>query len=176
MAITAAATRYNMTLKADFNADTIIEVQSALSTNPTLYEGKYFRIADQGNDIFQAVYEKPNSPLILLPAYEDPNWTPVLPDEQDASLELPINSDTTLTDDTYLYISVDTTSGPVTLTLPPADTVNGDFLYVKKVSNDVNDVIIQGNSGEQIEFMSELRIKFFRSSVGLYSNGINWKA
>lgn len=176
MAINLATTRYNMTLKADFNADTLAEVQAAILSDPSTYEDKYIRILDQGNRIFHAVYDKPNSPLVLHPAYDDPNWTPVLPDDQDVHLELTINSDTVLTDDTYLFISVDTSSGPVEITLPPASDVNGDFLYVKKISNDVNDVIIKGYNGEQIEFMPEIRIKFYRTSLGIYSNGLNWKA
>lgn len=90
-------------------------------------------------------------------------WTPIVTKTANYTI--------TIEDDVVL---VDTTSGPLTISLPVAANCNGLSVLVKKISSDVNSVTIDGNGTETIdgELTEMLAVQW--QLVRMKSNGTAW--
>lgn len=73
-------------------------------------------------------------------------------------------------------ITVDTSSGAVTINLPAAASLNGKKFIIKKLSSltDLNLVTIDGNASETIDGATTYVLAFHTESVTIVSNGTNW--
>jgi hypothetical protein len=80
-----------------------------------------------------------------------------------------ITTDTTLTVSNYTVL-VDSTSAPVTVTLPDATTCPGRVYNVKRINAGINDVIVSGS----IDGGSSVVIEVQYTSVSVQSNGTSW--
>jgi hypothetical protein len=84
-----------------------------------------------------------------------------------------ISTNTTL-NDSHCVVSVDATSGNVTVTLPAASGIAGRQYFIKKVDSSANTVVIDGNASETIDGATTVTISTQWQSYTIVSNGTNW--
>jgi hypothetical protein len=68
---------------------------------------------------------------------------------------------------------VDSSSGAITITLPPAINNMNKEIYIKKISADSNYVIVSSIDG--IDSKSVINLKQQWTAIGLISNGTSWE-
>lgn len=87
---------------------------------------------------------------------------------------LEITSNLTLTNPVE-YILADTSSGNITLTLPPVADNKGRTLRIKKVEGTDNDLIIDGNGSETIDNNSSITLEETDGpAIIIISDGVMW--
>lgn len=67
----------------------------------------------------------------------------------------------------------DATAGPITLNLPPANTV-GKLHFLKKIDATANTVTVRPTAGVKIDFGDEVILYRRAEVIGLVSDGSNW--
>ena len=78
---------------------------------------------------------------------------------------------------TDYYIGVDTTSNPVTLTLPAASTATAGQTFVIKdegAAVGTNAITVEGGGSDTIDGLTSFTITSPYGSIGLYTDGSNW--
>lgn len=75
---------------------------------------------------------------------------------------------------TDYMVTVDSSGGPVTITLPTAVGISGRHYVVKKISADANAVTLDGNGVETIDSQGSQVIVGQWVSIGVVSDGANW--
>jgi len=86
----------------------------------------------------------------------------------------------TITGDTVLDITtnhialVDSTSGDITITLPPTTNMEGKRVSLKRIDNSGNSIILDADGSETIdgELTQNIAVQF--SSITIFSNGVGW--
>lgn len=81
------------------------------------------------------------------------------------------NYTATVDDDVVL---VDTTSGSLVMTLPPASSSEGLTLVFKKISVDANTVTVDGNASETIDGTANAMLTIQWQMIRVKSNGTAW--
>jgi hypothetical protein len=71
------------------------------------------------------------------------------------------------------FIAVSASSGPVTITLPPAATQKGLLIYVKKTDSSANAVTVARSSSDTIDGDTTAVLNSQYTSVGFVSDGIS---
>jgi len=132
-----------------------------------------------------------NKPSVIADSAPVPNGIPVLDNEGGLSVNAAtvteimnsggtFNPKRTITTnataaDTDRIIRVDTTAGNVLLTLPPAATVAGQEIVVKRITAGANTLTIQADGTENIDAANtNTSLSSQWSHVTLYSNGAGW--
>lgn len=72
------------------------------------------------------------------------------------------------------YIIVDTTSGDVTITLPTAVGNSGTTFFIKKISSDINSIIVDGNGTETVDGDLTKSFNGQWSTMRVFSDGSNF--
>ena len=87
-----------------------------------------------------------------------------------------ISASTSVTNGNTVYL-VDTTAGPITLTLPAASTVSQQLIFVKDSagSANTNNITVQ-SAGGLVDNVTSLIISKNYGPIIFYSNGTNWYA
>ena len=91
-------------------------------------------------------------------------------------LDRRVTTETTSTtlDETDDVALCDATSGAITITLPTAATISGEFFTVKKVDSSANAVTVDGNGSETIDGDLTKVITSQYDSINVVSDGSNW--
>lgn len=71
-------------------------------------------------------------------------------------------------------VNVNTGSGAVTITLPAAAGLQGHQFTVKKISIDVNNVVIDPNGAELIDNAANLTFNGYLEAYTFFSDGSAW--
>jgi hypothetical protein len=79
---------------------------------------------------------------------------------------------TNYTANSYAVILVDTSTGPVTVTLPPAASSRGKYYYIKKIDNSANPVRIE--SGELVDAESTHTLTLQYQYVMVVCDSTTW--
>lgn len=75
----------------------------------------------------------------------------------------------------YEVILCDTTANDVTINLPAAELLKGNFYHIKRITTDSNVVIIEPNGSELIESASSFNIPGgMLDSICIFSDGVQW--
>lgn len=92
------------------------------------------------------------------------------------SVSYPIRTvtNTTTVSNTDYTILADATSGAITINLPSASTVNGMVVNVKKINNTANNITIDPNGAELIDFGSTFTLSTYLQTAMIQSNGVSW--
>ena len=87
---------------------------------------------------------------------------------------VPITSNVTLPGDNNTVITVDATSGVITVNLPLAASVTGRVFYIKKIDASGNNVIIAGSGSETIDDQTTAIISTRYTTLVIISDGTEW--
>ena len=74
-----------------------------------------------------------------------------------------------------VYIDVDATGGDRTITLPTVATSLGKMVYVKKVDDSRNKVIVDGNGSETIDGVGQFDLVLEHESIVIICDGTEWR-
>ena len=81
--------------------------------------------------------------------------------------------DYTLTASDYV-VTVDTSGGDVTITMPPAATATAGAAYIVKKIAAANTLIIDGDGAETIDLSATLEVTQINDAVELVTDGSGW--
>lgn len=84
-----------------------------------------------------------------------------------------ISSNTTLIAENQINI-VDASAGAVALTLPNANTMEGEFIYIKKIDMMATVVSVIAIGGATIDGLTSQDVSFQWDSMLISSDGVNW--
>ncbi len=84
-----------------------------------------------------------------------------------------VNTTTSILVAPWNIVLVDTTSGAITITLPPAATSGATEIIVKKISSDTNAVAITPSGSDTIESQPSVSIPLVNQSLTFISDGVS---
>lgn len=70
-------------------------------------------------------------------------------------------------------VCADSSSGDLYLTLPTSP--ESRYIHIKKISNDLNDVVIQTQGSALIDNLAEVKIRFLDTNIMLLKTTNDWK-